>query len=84
MRKINYATGRIYDAPQVLEIEILRSQKDEFGWTEGLALFVDKSRHIAGTVDFFVSTDTDNEIGKSVLSVYDTGEYRYQSFKHCV
>ena len=82
-RKLEYTTGRTYDAPQVLEIEILNSQTDEFGFIDGLALFVDRSRHIAATVDFFAPADTDAEIGKAVLRAYDSGEYRPKIYSHC-
>ena len=82
MQKLTYKTGRTYDTPQVLEIEILASQTDEFGFIDGKALFVDRSRHIAGTVDFFSLSGSDADIGAGVLRAYDTGEYGALVFSH--
>lgn len=81
-QRITYTTGRTYDCPQVLEIEILQSQTDDFGFTDGKALFVDRSRHIAGTVDFFAPSNTAAAIGAGVLRAYDSGEYGTLIFSH--
>ena len=75
MQKLTYKTGRTYDGAQVLEIEILQSETDEFGLMFGKALFVDRARSIAGTVDFFAASDSASDIGRGVLREYDTGEY---------
>ena len=83
MNPVKFATGRTYDVPQVLEIEVLQSTTDDFGFIDGLALFVDRSRHIAGCVDFFAKSDAAQDIGKSVLSAYDSGDYRAKIFNHC-
>ncbi len=80
--KIEYRTGRTYDAPQVLKIQILHHDVDEFNFITGKALFVDHSRHIAGTVDFFAMNDTDAAIGKGVLAAYDKGDYGQVIFSH--
>lgn len=82
MRKINYSTGRTYDTPQVLEIQLLASNIDEFGFVDGSALFVDRSRHIAARVDFVALAGTDAEIGKGVLAAYDSGNYHAKIFSH--
>lgn len=82
MRKLTYATGRVYDAPQVLEIEILQSKTDDFGFIDGKALFVDRARHIAATVDFFSLSDSAADIGAGILRAYDTGDYSALIFSH--
>lgn len=82
MKKLHYTTSRTYDTPQVLEIEILASQTDEFGFIDGKALFVDRARRIAGTVDFFSLSGSDADIGAGVLRAYDTGEYGALVFSH--
>lgn len=70
---IQYATGRIYDEPQVLEIEIETRKEDEFGLEEITATFRDQSRHIAGRVTAIVFPDG---IGAAVLTEYDAGRYQ--------
>lgn len=70
---IKYATGRTYDSPQVLEIEIETRKEDEFGLEEITATFTDKSRHIAGRVTAIVFPDG---IGAAVLTEYDAGRYQ--------
>jgi hypothetical protein len=83
MNTIKYATGRTYDAPQVLEITFLNSQKDEeFGFVTGLALFLDTSRNIAACVDIFAGNDSAEAIGKAVLKGYDSGDYRPKIYSH--
>lgn len=72
MNAIKYATGRTYDAPQVLEIFIEGSSVDEFGLEEITASFIDASRHIKGRVNTVVFADG---IGKAVLEAYDAGRY---------
>ena len=83
-RKIEFTTGRDYDAPQVLKIEVLHSDTDDFGFTTGKAFFVDHSRYIAGTVEFISYGDKDKDIGESVLDRYDTGNYYAEIFSRCV
>ena len=70
---IKYATGRTYDSPQVLEIEIETRKEDEFGLEEITATFKDQSRHIAGRVTATVFPDG---IGPAVLTEYDAGRYQ--------
>jgi hypothetical protein len=70
---IKYSTGRTYDGPQVLEIEIENRQTDEFGLEEITATFRDSSRHIAGRVTAIVFNDG---IGAAVLTEYDAGRYQ--------
>lgn len=82
MQTLSFATGRTYDTPQVLEIQILNSQTDEFGFIDGKALFVDRSRRIAGTVDFFSLSTRDADIGAGVLRAYDAGDYGALVFSH--
>lgn len=70
---INYTTGRTYDGPQVLEIEVETRKEDEFGLEEITATFRDQSRHIAGRVTALVFPDG---IGPAVLVEYDAGRYQ--------
>jgi hypothetical protein len=70
---IKYATGRTYDSPQVLEIEIETRKEDEYGLEEITATFKDQSRHIAGRVTAIVFPDG---IGPAVLIEYDAGRYQ--------
>ena len=70
--KLTYTTGRTYDAPQVLEIEIESRKQDEFGLEEITATFRDQSRHISGRVNALVFPDG---IGPAVLAEYDAGRY---------
>lgn len=72
IRKIQYATGRTYDAPQVLNISIESIDTDEFGLDEIVATFEDASRHIKGRVHTVVFSDG---IGQAVLDAYDAGRY---------
>lgn len=81
-RMLTYSTGRTYDAPQVLEIELLSHDRDEFGILTGSALFVDRSRHIAARVDFVSFGDTDDQIGRAVTAAYDGGNYYAKIFSH--
>ena len=81
-RTLNYPTGRTYDAPQVLEIELLNLTEDEWGNLTGSALFVDHSRHIAARVDFVSFGNSDNDIGRAVLAAYDSGDYYAKIFNH--
>lgn len=81
-KQLTYSTGRTYDAPQVLEIELLSHSKDEFNFVTGSALFVDQSRHIAARVDFVSFGDSDADIGRAVLAAYDSGEYHPKFFCH--
>lgn len=70
---ISYTTGRTYDGPQILEIEIETRKQDEFGLEEITATFRDQSRHIAGRVTALVFPDG---IGAAVLTEYDAGRYQ--------
>lgn len=70
---IQYTTGRTYDGPQILEIEIENRQTDEYGLEEITATFRDQSRHIAGRVTAIVFNDG---IGAAVLTEYDAGRYQ--------
>jgi hypothetical protein len=70
---INYTTGRTYDGPQTLEIEVETRKEDEFGLEEITATFRDQSRHIAGRVTALVFPDG---IGPAVLTEYDAGRYQ--------
>lgn len=70
--KVTYTTGRTYDEPQVLEIEIEARTEDEFGLEEITATFRDQSRHISGRVNALVFPDG---IGPAVLAEYDAGRY---------
>ena len=89
-RTLQYPTGRTYDAPQVLDIELLSHAADEellsyaaeFNFLTGSALFVDRSRHIAGRVDFIASGNSDADIGRAVLAAYDSGDYYSKIFSH--
>lgn len=70
---ITYPTGRTYDEPQVLEIEIEARTTDEYGLEEITATFKDQSRHIAGRVTAILFNDG---IGAAVLTEYDAGRYQ--------
>ena len=72
MRSINFSTGRIYDAPQILQITIESESTDEFGLQNVIATFNDASRHIKGRVEVIVFNDG---IGQAVLESYDQGRY---------
>lgn len=71
--QIKYATGRTYDTPQVLEIEIEARTTDDYGLEEITATFRDQSRHIAGRVTAILFNDG---IGAAVLTEYDAGRYQ--------
>jgi hypothetical protein len=73
MTRIQYSTGRIYDEPQVLEIEIETRKEDDFGLEEITATFRDQSRHISGRVTAILFNDG---IGAAVLTEYDAGRYQ--------
>ena len=73
MPTIKYTTGRTYDEPQVLEIEIEARTTDDFGLEEITATFRDQSRHIAGRVTAILFNDG---IGAAVLTEYDAGRYQ--------
>jgi len=79
---IAFNTGRTYDSPQILKIEILNSSADDFGFITGKALFIDHSRYIAATVDFLAFGGKDSDIGRAVLESYDSGEYQAEIFSH--
>jgi hypothetical protein len=70
---IQYATGRTYDAPQVLHITVEKQTADEFGLIDLSATFVDASRHISGRVEIVVFAH--ESIGPAVLAAYDAGRY---------
>lgn len=72
MQKLTFATGRTYDAPQVLEITVEQLARDEFGICDLVATFTDASRHIKGRVQ----TIAFDSIGKAVLDAYDAGAYQ--------
>lgn len=73
MTTTEYATGRTYDAPQVLRITIEDQTTDEFGLIDITATFVDASRNISGRVKT-VAFPHEN-IGAAVLAAYDAGKY---------
>ena len=73
MEKImTYKTGRIYDFEQRLEIIAVN---------KNLIIFQDPSRHIMGTINLDSSASkrfgimNDHDIKRSVLGLYDSGEY---------
>jgi hypothetical protein len=83
MKTINYPTGRVYDEPQVLEIQLMHvTSNDSNGFLiiEGRARFIDRSRHIAGQVNFLTMDDSELAIAKDVLSSYDSGRYEAEIF----
>jgi hypothetical protein len=69
---MQYATGRTYDKPQVLEITEECRTVDAFGLDEVTATFRDESRHISGRVTVIVFNDG---LGRAVLDAYDAGQY---------
>jgi hypothetical protein len=73
-KTIKFSTGRVYDAPQVLDITVEQESADEFGIIYFTAVFVDASRHISGRVETVAFKDS--EIGKAVLQAYDAGQYQ--------
>ena len=73
MQTIEHATGRTYNGPQVLHIEVLSDHTGECGLRDVIATFSDPSRNIKGRVETVVwSTDS---IAQSVLQAYDAGRY---------
>jgi hypothetical protein len=74
MQRIEYATGRTYDAPQVLQITIEQQTTDSFGLINITATFTDASRHISGRVQTFTTSTA--EIGPAILAEYDAGRYQ--------
>ena len=65
-------------------IDILESATDDFGFVSGKAKFVDHSRYIAGTVDYFLAFGhKDSDIGEAILSAYDAGAYQAGIFARC-
>lgn len=81
---ITFSTGRTYDAPQILQIDVLESETDDFGFVSGKATFVDHSRYIFGTVDYFLAFGhKDSDIGEAVLSAYDSGAYKSGIYAQC-
>lgn len=72
MNTLQYATGRTYDAPQVLAITVESVAADDFGFQDVTATFTDASRHISGRVAVVV---VDGDIGPAVLAAYDAGQY---------
>jgi len=73
MKTLKYNTGRIYDAPQVLQITVEQQTTDEFGLIDLVATFVDSSRHISGRVETVLFKN--DPIGEAVLKAYDAGQY---------
>ena len=81
LRRISFATGRVYNRPQILEIAFIPpTQKeidDDFS-RFSTVYFVDNSRNISGTCEMlgaFLATDSDNAIGRDLLHAYDCGHY---------
>ena len=72
MTTITYTTGRTYDGPQALEIEIESRKADQWGFEQITATFRDRSRRISGRVDAIVFADG---IGPAILAEYDAGRY---------
>jgi hypothetical protein len=70
---IQYATGRTYDAPQVLHITVEKQTADEFGLIDITATFVDASRNISGRVKTVAFPH--EHVGAAVLAAYDAGRY---------
>ena len=77
-KPFHYATGRIYDFPQVLEITITDTQPD-FADTLLLTTIVhDRSRHMNNmqiTLAFMPADATHEMIGRAALASYDAGSY---------
>jgi hypothetical protein len=71
--QLEHATGRIYDAPQVLQITVIQQITDEWGIVDFAATFTDKSRHISGKVETIAFAP--DRIGPAVLAAYDAGQY---------
>ena len=69
----HFATGRIYDAPQVLCITVEDKTTDDFGIIDLTARFIDESRHISGRVETVLFPG--GLIGEAVLAAYDAGQY---------
>jgi hypothetical protein len=73
MQNLTFKTGRKYSSDQILDISIEKNGEDEFGLRDIVATFVDSSRGISGRVEIVVFDSSD--IGKAVLSAYDSGRY---------
>ena len=74
MQTIKHDTGRIYNGPQTLVINIPALPADELADVD--VSFVDASRHIAGTVTLMALEANAREAGRAVLREYDAGRYQ--------
>lgn len=77
MKTLQYATGRQYDGPQVLDITVENKTLDEYSFTHYTVTFKDQSRRISGRAIVFSQEHSDApcDLGKRVLAVYDAGNY---------
>ena len=78
MKTIRYETGRDYGAPQVLEITAPDAPTDDLADIELVSVtFVDRARHILGTVEVFTfDLVSEQKLGRAVLAEYDAGRYQ--------
>lgn len=78
MKTIRYETGRDYGAPQVLEITAPDAPTDDLADIELVFVtFVDRARHISGTVEVFTfDLVSEQKLGRAVLAEYDAGRYQ--------
>lgn len=76
---LKYNTGRIYNGPQVLMLDVPAMPEELFDDVE--IVFQDSSRGIIGKVSlmaiecFYAGQLNANEIGEAVLRDYDAGHY---------
>lgn len=79
MRTLKYKTGRTYDFEQVLEIIVTGEKVDSDNFVDYEIVFRDQSRHIVGKTTVFMGASyedfSDTQIGKNLLSSYDTCHY---------
>jgi hypothetical protein len=78
MMKFEYNTGRTYNGPQNLRVNVINvTDTDIDGFVDVDAVFVDRSRDICGRVNLIMvpSTLPERDIGRAVLIEYDAGRY---------
>lgn len=69
---VRFKTGRTYDGPQILVIDVPPMPDDVFA--DVRVAFSDPSRHISGVVTL-MACQIDFGVGPAVLREYDAGRY---------
>jgi len=76
LKNMTYRTGRTYNGPQILEIELLDSRVDCFGFIDAEVIFTDASRGIKAKATAMVIGDDPSDLGPAVMHAYDNGAYQ--------